>query len=226
MALKKHQKTLVWASAAALALWLVAPLRFLLLPLVFYNTHVHELCHAIAAMLTGGGVGTILVMPDGSGLTTTVGGSEFFISSAGYVGSSIVGGILVFGSRTAQSARKMLWVAAGFLALSMLLFVRGEAAGVLIGLAWIVALGMGALLLNGDAAVFAAQFLGVQTCLTSLQSFLVLIRVAAGDLGHSDASNMEAATHVPAIVWSLLWLAFSLAVIGLGIRASWSNRPD
>ena len=64
------------------------------------------------------------------------------------------------------------------------------------------------------------------TCLTSLQSFLVLIRVAAGDLGHSDASNMEAATHVPAIVWSLLWLAFSLAVIGLGIRASWSNRPD
>jgi hypothetical protein len=224
--MKKHQKILVWACVAALAVWVVAPLRILLLPLVYYNTHVHELCHALAGVLTGGKVDFVHVLANGSGVTQTAGGNPFLLSSAGYVGSSIVGGLLILGSGTSESARKMLWVAAGFLAFSMLFFVRGDAVGVLSGLAWIAALSLGALLLRGDGAVFAAQFLGAQQCLTSLQAFLALIAVTANDLGHSDAGNMEQFTGVPAIVWSLAWLAFSLVAIGVGLRAAWHNRQS
>ncbi len=225
MKLRNDQRLLVWACVAALALWIVTPLRFLLLPLIYYNTHIHELCHAIATVVTGGQVGFIEVFANGSGLTQTRGGSSFLIASAGYVGSSIVGGILVFGSRTPASAKKMLWVAAAFIAFTMVFFVRGDAVGVFAGIGWFVALGLGAMFLKGDSAVFAAQFLGIQQCLTSAHAFLALIAVTANDLGHSDAANMEQSTHVPALLWSLLWLGFGLFAIGMGIRASWANRP-
>ncbi len=225
MKLRNDQRLLAWACVAALAIWVVTPLRFLLLPLIYYNTHIHELCHAIAAVVSGGRVGFIEVFGDGSGVTQTQGGSGFLIASAGYVGSSIVGGILVFGSRTAESARKMLWVAAAFIAFAMVFFVRGDAIGVATGIGWMVALGLGAMFLKGDSAVFAAQFLGIQQCLTSAHAFLALIAVTANDLGHSDAANLEQATGVPAILWSLLWLGFGLFAIGVGIKASWANRP-
>lgn len=224
MKLRKDQKLLVWVCAAALAVWVVTPLRFLLLPLIYYNTHIHELCHALAAIATGGRVNLIEVLANGSGVTQTVGGNSLLISSAGYVGSAVVGGILVFGSRRGDSAKRMLWLAAGFLALSMVLFVRGDAVGILTGIGWIVVLSLCARFLNGDHAVFAAQFLGVQQCLTSAHAFLALINVAANDLGHSDAANMENVTRVPAIVWAVGWLLFGLAAIGVGIRAAWSTK--
>lgn len=224
MKLRKDQKLLVWACVAALAVWVVTPLRFLLLPLIYYNTHIHELCHALAAVLTGGQVAAIEVLANGSGVTKTLGGNSLLISSAGYVGSAIVGGILVFGSRRGESAKKMLWLAAGFLALAMVFFVRGDAVGVLSGVGWIVVLAACAKLLSGDHAVFAAQFLGVQQCLTSAHAFLALIAVTANDLGHSDAANMENATRVPAIVWAVGWLLFGMASIAVGIRAAWSSK--
>ncbi|HXH61726.1 MAG TPA: M50 family metallopeptidase [Fimbriimonadaceae bacterium] len=225
MTLRKDQRMLLWASLASVALWAIAPLRFFVLPLIFYNTHIHELCHALTAVLTGGRVDYILIDPSGSGVTLTHGGSPMLVSAAGYVGSSVVGGLLVYFSRTAESARKMLWVAAGFLAFSMVFFVRGETIGVVTGLLWLVALAAGAMLLRGNAAIFATQFLGVQQCLTSAQALLILFEITSNNLGDNDATNMQAFTHVPAVVWAVLWLLFSLFAVGLGIRASWSQRP-
>jgi hypothetical protein len=225
MALRRDQTILLWACVAALAVWVVAPLRFLLLPLIYYNTHIHELCHALATVLSGGSVGAVEVYASGSGATFSRGGSLFLIASAGYVGSTIVGGLMVFGSRTWESARRMLWVAFWFLAVGMALFVRGDVVGVLSGFAWLAALGAGARWLKGDGAVFATQFLGAQLCLTSAHSFFVLLQISAGNLGHSDAANMQDATGIPAILWAVGWLAFSLFVVGLGLHRAWHNRP-
>jgi hypothetical protein len=225
MSLKRHQKTLLWAVLAALALWTVSPLRWLLLPLIYYNTHVHELCHALATVATGGQVGLVEVYADGSGSTLSAGGSAMLVGSAGYVGSAIVGGLLVFGSGSAESARRILWVAFGFLAFGMAFFVRGDTVGVVSGLAWMVALAAAAKWLKGDALVFSAQFLGVQQCLTSAQSMLVLLRITVGDLGHNDAANLQRITGVPAVVWAFAWLCFGVFVVGMGLRAAWSNRP-
>ncbi len=225
MELKRHQKVLVWACVAALAVWLVAPLRAALLPLIYYNTYVHELCHALAGLLTGGVVEFVRIHADGSGVTQTVGGNPVMLSSSGYVGSAVVGGMLVYLSRTEKGARRMLWVAAGFIGGGLLLFVRGDTVGVLAGVAWLLALGASALLMPGNAAVFTAQFLGVQQCLTSLYAFLALVKISAGDLGHSDAANMEAVTGIPAVLWSLAWMLLGIVAVGIGLRASWQNPP-
>lgn len=225
MKLKSHQKILVWACVAALAVWLVVPLRFLLLPLVYYNTYIHEFCHALAGLFTGGIVDFVKIHADGSGVTQTAGGNPLLLATSGYVGSSVVGGMLVYFSRTEKGARRMLWIATAFIGLGMLLFVRGDAVGVFAGFGWLLALSASALLMPANAAVFTAQFLGVQQCLTSLYSFLVLIKVSSGDYGHSDASNMQMATGVPAVVWSLVWMLIGVAAIGVGLRASWKNPP-
>ena len=217
---------LIWASALSLALWVVPLLRLALLPLIYYNTHIHELCHALAGELSGGDVDFIHVFADGSGVTRTLGGSAVLLATAGYVGSAIVGGMLIFGSRTVTSAKRMLWIAAGFLAISMVFFVRGELVGVLTGIGWTFTLGAMAYWLKGDANIFAVQFLGVQQCLTSVYAFLALIKVSSLPGNQpSDAANMEKITHVPAMVWAVLWLLIALAAIGFGIRSAWNQRP-
>ena len=223
--LRKDQSLLIWASVASLALWVVPWLRPALFPLIYYNTHIHELCHALAGVLSGGGDVVIKVFADGSGVTRTLGGSPILLATSGYVGSAIVGGILIFGSRTVQSAKRTLWVAASFFAFSMVFFVRGDVVGVVSGIGWLVALVSMALWLKGDAKIFAVQFLGIQQCLTSVYAFLALLQVSTMPGGHRDAGNMEQATHVPAIVWAVLWLFIALAVIGFGVRSAWSSKP-
>ncbi|MCH8978058.1 MAG: M50 family metallopeptidase [Armatimonadetes bacterium] len=225
MALRKDQSLLIWASVASLAVWAVPFLRPVLLPLIYYNTHIHELCHALAAVVTGGSVEHIKVFASGGGETITRGGSPFLLATSGYVGSAIVGGLLIYGARTVAGARKMLWVAAGFIALTMVFFVRGETVGVLAGLGWLAALVAMAVWLKGDAKIFAVQFLGIQQCLTSVYAFLTLLAITASSRGHSDATNMEQATHLPAMFWAVVWLLIALAAMGFGIKASWANRP-
>lgn len=225
MALRKDQRLLVWASVASIAVWAVPFLRWVLLPLIYYNTHIHELCHALAAVVTGGAVEHIKVFANGGGETLTVGGSPFLLATSGYVGSAIVGGLLIYGSRTVEGARKMLWVAAGFIALSMTFFVRGETVGVLAGLGWLAALVAMAVWLKGDAKIFAVQFLGIQQCLTSVYAFLTLLAITSSSRGHSDATNMENATHLPAMFWAVIWLLTALGAMGFAIKASWANRP-
>lgn len=225
MQLRKDQKLLIWASVASLALWVVPYVRLALLPLIYYNTHIHELCHALAAAITGGEVDFIKVFANGSGVTATLGGSPILLATSGYVGSAIVGGMLIFGSRTVVSAKRMLWVAAGFLVFSMVFYVRGDTVGILTGIGWILALGSMAYWLKGDANIFAVQFLGIQQCMTSVYSFLALIQVSSMPGQHSDAANMEKATNIPAMVWAVLWLLLALSAVGFGIKAAWKTRP-
>lgn len=225
MTLKRHQKILLWACVASLVVWIVPPLRWALLPLVFYNTHIHELAHALAAIGTGGSVDYIQVFSNGGGVTLTRGGSALLLSSAGYVGSAIVGGIILYGSRSTESARKMMFVAMAFLSLSMVFFVRGDGFGVGMGALWIIGLFFAGRHLKGDAAVFAAQFLGIQQCLTSAQAFVPLLIVASNGSVHNDAGNLQQVTGIPAVIWASLWLVISLGAIWIGLSRSWRERP-
>lgn len=222
--LRKDQSLLIWASAASLALWFVPYLRIVTLPLDYYNTHIHELCHALVSTLTGG-KSHIIVYIAGNGVTPTEGGNMLLVATAGYIGSAVVGGILIFGSRTVKSATTILWVAAGFLALSMVVFVRGDAVGVASGIAWTGVLGSAAYWMRGESKIFAVQFLGIQQCLNASLSLWTLMKVSAFEPSHSDARIMERLTNVPAMFWAVLWMVIGLAVIVLGFSAAWRSKP-
>jgi hypothetical protein len=62
---------------------------------------IHEICHAVAALLTGGDVKNIVVHGNESGETITIPspdikGAFLFVVSAGYLGTSFLGGFLLY----------------------------------------------------------------------------------------------------------------------------------
>lgn len=223
MALRRDQSTLLAATAVSVAVWVIPIVRPLMLPLIYLNTHIHELCHAVTALVTGGHVSYIAVHADGSGVTPVSGGSLLLTASAGYVGSALVGGLMIAFSRTPKQATNMVWLAFGFIVASMLLFVRGDMIGILSGLFWILALAMMAKKLTGPNIVFAAQFIGMQLALTSLQSFLVLLKLTSATEVHSDAEILYRVTGIPSFAWALGWSIFGLALVGVSLHSAWKS---
>lgn len=225
MSLRKDQYFLLLAALASAILWLTPLARWLLLPLTLLNTHLHELCHALAGFGTGAIVHRIDVFLDGSGATYTQGGNGVLISSAGYVGTALIGGFIIAMSGSPKGARGMLWTTFGFLALSQVLFLRGDMAGVISLVFWLVALGLLSRYLTNDAVIFAGQFLGMQMCFTSVQAFADLLKVSWISDTHSDAKLMQEATGIPDFFWASAWMLFALGVMFLAIRRAWKVMP-
>ena len=223
--MRPHQTALLLAGLVSLAGLFLPPLGAALLPLAYLNTHLHELAHALAAVGTGGSVERIQVYGNAEGLTLTRGGLAPLVASAGYLGAAAWGAAIVLASRTERGARLALGATGAILALSMLLFVRGDAVGEVSGFVWAAALLAAGWRLRGAALLFAAGLVGLQQGLNALRSLFELFQITAASERFSDARGMEAMTHVPAIVWSLLWGLCGLAVVALTARRAWAPLP-
>lgn len=198
----------------------------MLLPLVYLNTHIHELCHALAALATGGEAMRIEVFSNGSGVTPVLGGWLTVVASAGYVGSALVGAGMIFFSRTQRAARVTLFLLATALTLSMLAYVRGDVVGIISGIFWSALLFVLAKVLKPGPVVFAAQFIGVTQCLNAGYSILTLLKLSTGAEIQSDATLMENATHLPAMLWAVVWAGLSLVLLVLTLRRAWRQAPQ
>jgi len=219
--LKPHQYALLMATIVSVALWFIPFLRWATVPLQYLNTHIHEACHAFTAVATGGFVDYITVHANGNGETYTANGIGFLISSAGYVGASLVGALVILLARSPKAAKVVLVGLSVILAYSSIVWVRDDLFGIVSGIAWILALLALAFYLDDSKRLFAAQLIGVQQCVNSVQSLFFLVQISGFGIRQSDAGNMEALTHIPAIVWSVLWCLISFALMGFALRASW-----
>lgn len=119
-------------AVALLLLWdtvLVKPLRVLVVLL-------HEIFHALTALITGGGVNTIEVISHRTGLTTLYGGVPAAVYSAGYLGTAFFGAV-VLGSTYRWPVKRSLYLGIGVLLIvNTLVFVRnpfGWAYGLIAG---------------------------------------------------------------------------------------------
>ncbi len=74
-------------------------------PLRLFSTFIHESSHALAALLSFGSVDSLVVYPNGSGVTWTSGGWRFLISSAGYLGTTLFGVWMILSARKTTTAR-------------------------------------------------------------------------------------------------------------------------
>lgn len=223
MKLQPHQKALLGASAVTVPFWIVPGLQALLLPIILLNTHIHELCHALMGGLSGGHASSIIVRADTSGVTPVYGGSPWLVAPAGYVGTVVVGGLMIAFSGTEQGARRMLWTLFGFLVFSMVVYVRGDLIGILSGFIWVLGTAVMARQLRREYAIVAAQFLGLQLCLSSFFSFVALWQASTLTGDHSDAHIMASVSGIPPIVWTACWMLLSAFVVFIALRASWKG---
>jgi len=189
--------------------WL-APLRLLVVL-------VHETGHALATLIFGGRVERILVGADESGqcLSSLPAGwlPQIAVYSAGYVGSAISGALQLVLAFRFRLHRGVLY-AMGVWVTAMGVIYAGNA----FTLAYCLV--MGAVLLVLARVLPAGAVRGLVTVIAVFTGLYALFDLrddlwSPGGGGPSDAVLLAAQTHVPAVIWALLWSAASVAVLAL-----------
>lgn len=214
--------------------WFVPVAAYIVYPLQLFATFVHESSHALVALITGNSVMSLTVSPDTSGAvwSQASGVSQLLISSAGYLGATAFGTILLAWMRFGWSSRIALYISAGLVGVMTVAFgflapFWNLLANVSFGSVVFTVLS-GAVLTCGLFAVakfapakwanFALAFLAVQCLLNAFFSLKDLFFISAAGSQPTDAANMATATGVPSLIWVVIWIVISLVMITVGMR--------
>ena len=229
---RPQARTLLLAAALSVALWFIPYAWMLTYPFQLFVTFIHEGGHALAAVLTGNSVQSLSVHLDTSGLTETLipqGGlfSQLFISSAGYLSAMAFGALLLWlvrmrvksGAVLVGSAVVILGLTAIFGFIVPLTNFKVNPFTIIAGGALTVGLVAAAKFLSKPAASFLVSFLAVQCVLNAVFDLKNVLFMSALTDAHTDAANMAAATGLPAIFWSLFWMALAFVIVSLALRA-------
>ncbi len=211
-------RTLLIATFVAIVLSFVPYANIVLYPFRLFVTFIHEGGHALAALLTGNSVTSLVIAPNGSGevMATQAGlGDGLLISSAGYLGATAYGALLLFLLRHKVAERAVLISTAAFIGLMTVRFGYANIFTLFWGLTLSGALILAAKHAGAKAANFGLSFVAVQCVLNALFDLRTLLNLSAptGIPVHTDAMNMAQATGIPALVWAALWIGISLFVL-------------
>ncbi|MFN2411887.1 MAG: M50 family metallopeptidase [Pyrinomonadaceae bacterium] len=229
---------LVLATAVTVLLWFLPFAEYLVYPIRLFVTFVHESSHALMSVLTGGSVQSLTIAPDGSGQVYSYNDylSGLLVASAGYLGTTAFGVLMLFLIRRAFSPNKILIALSIFVMavtgiftvvspifnfLSLQTNVSSIAFTAVAGL--LLAAGLFALgrFLNLKYANFAVAFLAVQCLLNAIFDLKNLFFINAPIIGsdiRTDAANIANATGIPGIFWVVIWIGISLLMISFGLR--------
>jgi hypothetical protein len=159
--------------------------------------------------------------------------SGLFISSAGYLGTTAFGTLLLIWMRFNYSSRKALYFSAGFVGFMTLIF--GLIFPILNVFSLQVGIGSiaftilsGAVLTAGLFAIarfaeikwvnFSLAFLAVQCLLNAIFNLVTLFFITASTDAQTDAANMASSTGIPSIMWVFIWIGISILMISVGLR--------
>ncbi|KAL0929646.1 uncharacterized protein CTRU02_215288 [Colletotrichum truncatum] len=204
-------------------LWNVPYLRQVLWPFKMLTVAFHEFGHAITACCTGGHVMSITLDPNEGGKTTFRGGRQAITLPAGYLGSSLIGGLLVFCGFNIN-ASKIASMVLGVCFLLTLWWGKKDwltiltvllAVGVLIA-AWFIS--------HAQALRFVVLFIGVMSSLYSVWDIcddLILRKVNS-----SDASVFAKRYGGSSRCWGLIWSLISVCLLAVAIVAGLAAFPQ
>ena len=197
--------------------WAVYPLKILV---VLF----HEMSHGIAAIVTGGRVVSIEIVPEQGGLCTTAGGSRFVVLTAGYLGSLIWGGvILALAARTKWD--KAVSMALGILLLLVTVFLVRPVIGFGFGFGLVagLALAVAGHALPQQANEYLLKVIGLTSCLYAI------LDIKSDILDHptlrSDAYMLAEATGLPTLFWGVVWITAALIASGWFVWVSCRSKP-
>jgi len=232
--------TLLLAATISIILSFIPYAAVLTYPFRLFVTFIHEGGHALAALLTGNSVASLSIFMNGEGVTYTTNGglfSQIFISSAGYLGAMTFGALLLALIRKAIAARLVL-LGCGIFVFGLTM-IYGLFKPVISLSGWtgipftllagtIIAAGLIliARFASARVATFFVSFLAVQCVLNALFDLKDLFWLSSPFevARQTDASNMAQATHIPAIFWSVIWIALALGILWFAMRLYVAGR--
>ena len=113
-----------------------------------------------------------------------------------------------------------------FFVLVTLLFARGLTAILVSGVTAAALLALG---LRGPSLwlTFGLNLLAIQCSLNALDSLTGLVRISNGPFtAPTDAQSMAALTHIPAVVWAVMWSLTALAILAGSVYLSLRQRDS
>ncbi|OQE36712.1 hypothetical protein PENCOP_c011G08586 [Penicillium coprophilum] len=204
-------------------LWNLPYVRWVLWPFKMLVIAFHEFGHAITACCTGGKVKSISLDPHEGGVTHMQGGMSAITLPAGYLGSSIIGALLIFAGFNIV-ASKVASIILGICFLLTLWWARRDwltimtillAVGLLVA-CWFIA--------HGEALRWVVLFIGVMSALYSVWDIcddLILRKVNS-----SDASVFAKRYGGSSQCWGVIWSLISLAFMAVGIIGGIAAFPE
>ncbi|MFT7625898.1 MAG: hypothetical protein ACI9WU_005089 [Myxococcota bacterium] len=226
---KEHR--LILAVLGLVALLNVPYGQFVLYPLMLFSTWIHELCHGLAALILGGSIDQLEIFADGTGLARTYRPVSRFatawVASAGYVGTSVIGALMLWLRRKKGAGRFGLTFLGLAMVISAVLFVRNR-----FGL--LSVLGIGVMLIGAGWYLqerfsgLIYTFVAATCCLNAFTSIKVLFSanlvVDGQPVGGSDAHTVAEALWLPHWFWASLWIALGLVLMFLVLRSPLKGR--
>ena len=216
----------------AFLLMTLASVGFLcLLPLVARRhvskagTYAHEVSHGVASLLTGGEFHRFHVHEQG-GYCLTSGGSRELVASAGYVGTVLVGAVLLARSAQQESIVIILQILALLLAFSTL--KAGDVQTAAVGMVVAAVLGLCSTLFPG--AFLTRCLLNLMGVILIWQGFVALKHLwlisLSDDTARSDAEQMARLRGRTPAFWALVYggigLVAFLIILRIGLYAATS----
>lgn len=192
--------------------------RMILYPFAIISTVFHEFGHALMCVLTGGRVRHIVISMDESGLTRFSGGWSCFILPAGYIGSTLIGAIMLF---MAFGHRSSNWTALGVLGILLITLWYSDGLFTVISSLTLMALvGWAWYYRDGTYTRHFILFLGA---IASFQGILSILNTTVfHTIEGSDAYVFarKCSFLIPAFVYGLLWFIISLALVGASLASA------
>lgn len=188
--------------------------RKILYPLTLLVTFLHEIGHALGALITGGSVDSIQINQDGSGWTKTLGGNRSVIIMGGYLGSAIIGNILFYiGARVKVLVKPAIFLLCVTMVITGLVWYNSVfTTGVLILFTLIM-------LLLGFKTNLGQEFL----MFIGLVSIIYIIQ----DFNVGPRSDLEAyakeMVFIPSFMWMYIWLGIVVFLFLLNLRLLWKS---
>ncbi len=192
----------------------------IIFPIKLLVIFLHEISHALAVIFTGGNVISFDIFLDLSGGVVSENGNEFFIASAGYLGSLIFG-LLIFISPNGKLRVIIPTILSALIILFTANFLKdGITIAYLFGFA--VLFFVSPKYFNKQLNNWIMKIIGliasIYIVLDIKEDLLTLV------YRETDTQKLEMITNVPAIFWGLLW--FVITIGGISFTLWWNYKKS
>jgi hypothetical protein len=187
----------------------------------------HELSHGLMALASGGKVLNIVITADEGGACETEGGMTLLIVSAGYLGSMLFGGLILYLSKN-RGALPVVYTLLTLLLGTAIFTVLHEPYSRTFAMGLAGSFIFAGLLAPTILGALFLRILGTVSCLYSLFDIYwdILANNRPGYTAENDAVAFSSLTGIPAEAVGLLWLGASTLFFFFILKIMISGGPE